>query len=126
MSSLYSSRPNDPVLPIFFNFLNRDEFIPNFDWLGSLDNLDVFFPRRTSTRGMTCLGELVWIGLELDEFLRRRDRLGLRPDPSFGDRYGLSQNEDELDVFAAFCLISCGRGRFGELGIVLFSPDMIF
>ena len=122
MSSLYSSLPNDPVLPIFFNFLNRAEFIPSFDW--SLDNLD-FFPRRTSTRGMTCLGELVWIGLELDEFLRRRDRLGLRPDPSFGDRYGLSQNE-ELDEFDAFCRINCGRGRFGELGIVLFSPDMIF
>ena len=60
---------------------------------------------------MTCLGELVWIGLELDEFLRRRDRLGLRPDPSFGDRYGLSENE-ELDEFDAFCRINCGRGRF--------------
>ena len=65
----------------------------------------------------------------MDEFLRRRDKLGLRPDPSFGERYGLSVNEpesEELDELNACALVRFGRGRFGELEIVLFSPDIIF
>ena len=65
----------------------------------------------------------------MDEFLRRRDKLGLRPDPSLGERYGLSVNEpesEELDELNACALVRFGRGRFGELGIVLFSPDIIF